>query len=91
MYINIGSDKSILKSEIIGIFDIDKTTVKKDSRNFLNSAEKNSEAITISMEDMPLSFIVCSENKKEKKSKQKIYISPVSVNTLNQRFSGNKK
>ena len=49
---------------IIGIFDLDTSTVKKTTRNFLNSNEKSKKIDTLSSE-IPRSFVVC-EDKTEK-------------------------
>ena len=80
MYLHIGENVSIISSDIIGIFDIDKTT--GETRNFLTHSEQNGTSITIS-EDMPKSFIVVSD--REKIINHQIYISPISASTLKQR------
>ena len=40
MYLHLGMDKVITFDEIIGIFDLDTTTVSKSTRNYLAKAEK---------------------------------------------------
>lgn len=82
MYLHIGENVSVKSSQIIGIFDIDKTTTTKETRNFLSNSEQNGASITIS-EDMPKSFIVTADKKMEDSSK--VYISPISVSTLKKR------
>ena len=62
---------------IIGIFDLDTSTVKKTTRNFLNSNEKSKKIDTLSSE-IPRSFVVC----KDKNKKIKIYLSPMNATTL---------
>ena len=74
MYKHLGSDTVVKTKDIIGIFDIESTTVSKWSRDFLNKAEKKKSVINVSYE-LPKSFVVCS--KKGEKS-QKIYISQLS-------------
>lgn len=83
MYLHIGENVSVLSRNIIGIFDIDKTTTKGETRNFLSNSEQNGTSITIS-NDMPRSFIVTSD--KERGINQQIYISPISASTLKLRF-----
>lgn len=83
MYLHIGENVSVLGSDIIGIFDIDKTTTKGETRNFLSNSEQKGTSTTIS-NDMPKSFIVVSD-KDNKKIKQNIFISPISASTLYQR------
>jgi hypothetical protein len=81
MYLYLGQDKVVRYDEIIGIFDLDNTTVSKTTREMLGKAEKNGDAVTI-IGDLPKSYVVCSE----KKGKQKIYISPVTPSTLQRRI-----
>lgn len=82
MYLHIGENVSIPEKDIIGIFDIDKTTTTGETRSFLSNSEHAGVSITISKE-MPKSFIVVSDRNDH--HKQKIYISPISVSTLKQR------
>ncbi len=78
MYIHIGGDISLLKKNIVAIFDMDNTTVSKHTRDFLQYGEKDGDVITVS-DELPRSFIVATEGKYKK---QKIYISPISSATL---------
>ena len=80
MFIHLGQDTVVNDKEIIGIFDIENTTVSKSTRNFLNFSEKRKEVFNVSYE-MPKSFIVCSRGKKDKK----VYISQISSSTLQKR------
>jgi len=43
MFLHLGQDTVVSFSDIIGIFDMDTTTVQKSSRTFLNKAEKRGE------------------------------------------------
>ena len=81
MYLNIGQDTVIIDKDILGIFDLDNTTVSKSTREYINNSEKNGECITISIEELPKSFIVCEEP-----DGKAIYISPVSVGTILKRI-----
>ena len=60
MYIHLGNETLIKTDEIIGIFDLDSTTISKRSRSFLARAEKKGEVITVSY-DLPKSFVLTSE------------------------------
>ena len=40
MYLHIGNGVSVKKRDIIGIFDLDTSTVSKISREFINNANK---------------------------------------------------
>ncbi len=77
MYLHLGQETVITFGEIVGIFDLDNTTVSKTTRDYLKKAEKNKEVVTVSTE-LPKSFIVCTNKEK----KQKIYISQISSTTL---------
>ncbi len=80
MYMHLGENTVVRLDEIIGIFDMDNTTVSKSTRDFLNFSEKRREVINVSYE-LPKSFIVCSNKRKEKR----VYISQISSTTLNKR------
>lgn len=81
MYLHIGENTIIRNKDIIGIFDMDTATVMKSSRTFLNRAEKEKRAVTVSYE-LPKSFVVC---KGKKDINPKIYISQLSSATLENR------
>lgn len=76
MYLQIGTENFIKDDDILGIFDLDNTTVSKATREYLNKSEKDSDTKTVSF-DLPKSFIVTIE-----KGKKKVYISPYSTNTI---------
>ncbi len=80
MYLHLGQETVVREEEVIGIFDLDTSTVSKHTRKFLNLAEKNKQVINVSYE-LPKSFILCSKGKKDKK----VYISQISSATLNRR------
>ena len=81
MYLNIGQDTVIRDKNILGIFDLDNTTVSKSTREYINTASKNGECITVSIEELPKSFIVVTEN-----DKKEIYISPLNTSTIFKRI-----
>ena len=80
MYIHLGQETVIKSSDVIGIFDLESTTISKNSRDYLTKAEKKGEVVTVSYE-LPKSFIICSDKKRE----QKVYISQISSTTLQRR------
>ena len=81
MYLNIGQDTVITDKNILGIFDLDNTTVSKSTREYINTASKNGECITVSIEELPKSFIVTTKN-----NEKKIYISPLNTTTIFKRI-----
>lgn len=80
MYIHIGGDVSLPVDKILGIFDIEKTSVNKDVNDYLMKLQKQGKIYYVSY-DMPKSFIVTDDN---------VYISNVSVFTLKRRFAENE-
>ena len=85
MFIHIGQDTVVIDKEIIGIFDMDNTTVMQKTIDYLNNAEKEKSVINVAPFELPKSFIVCQTPKGKR-----IYISPVSVGTILRRIeSGN--
>ena len=81
MYIHIGQDTVIIDEEIIGIFDMENTTVMKKTLNYLNNAERCNQVRNVAPYELPKSFIVCEEPQGKA-----IYISPVSVGTILRRI-----
>ena len=80
MYIHIGGDVSLPTYKILGIFDIEKTSVNKDVYAYLMKLQKQGKIYYVSY-DMPKSFIVTEDY---------VYISNVSVFTLKRRFLDNE-
>lgn len=77
MYIHIGGDVSLLKKNIIAVFDMDNTTVSKHTRQFLQNGEINGRVVNVS-DELPRSFIIASAPD----GGEKIYISPISSATI---------
>ena len=80
MYLHLGQDTVVKSSDVIGIFDLETTTISKNTRDFLTKAEKKGQVINVSYE-LPKSFVLCSNKKKNKK----VYISQISSSTLHKR------
>lgn len=76
MYLHLGQDTVINFKDIIGIFDMDTTTVSKHTRNYLALAEKNGRVFNVSSE-LPKSFVICGKN-----NNITVYISQLSSVTL---------
>ncbi|MBR6334520.1 MAG: DUF370 domain-containing protein [Clostridia bacterium] len=81
MYLHLGFEKVIKSENIIGIFDLDNTTLQKSSRDYLAKAEKAGNIENV-CEDLPKSFVVCSEN-----GKRKIYITQIASSTILRRVN----
>ena len=80
MYLHPGGNHVIRADDIIGVFDLDKTTVSKRTRAFLNEKEKQNKVILLD-DDLPQSFIITAKGQEEK-----IYLSQISSKTLHMRL-----
>ena len=79
MYLSIGNDMAVRSSSIIGIFDLDNTTVSKRGREFLEKAEQEGQVVPC--DDLPKSYIVTVEY-----GMTKVYESTLSAATLEKRM-----
>ena len=75
MYLYLGSDVVIDEKEVLGIFDIEKVTVDRYMKDYLNFWQKKGSIYYVSL-DMPKSIIVADDT---------VYISNVSCDTLKKR------
>jgi len=82
MYLDIGGETLLRTETILGIFDLDNTTVNKSSREYLNEAEKTGFSKTVSY-DLPKSFLVTVEH-----NDRFVYISPLATTTIYKRLQG---
>lgn len=80
IYLHIGNNFSVDIRDIVGIFDIENTTVEKSTKILLERAEKEKKCVYTSY-DMPKSFIVTVKNGNEK-----IYITNLAASTLKKRL-----
>lgn len=81
MYLHLGNEYSVKISDIVGIFDLENTTVGKCTKKLLDRAEKEKRCIYATM-DMPKSFIIVMKNGIEK-----LYISQLAASTLRKRLN----
>ncbi|WP_306341533.1 extracellular matrix regulator RemB [Scatolibacter rhodanostii] len=72
----MGNDTIVSMKDVIGIFDLDNTTISSHTRHFLSEAQKKHLVINVSME-LPKSFILC-----QKEDNLVVYISQISPATL---------
>ncbi len=76
MYLHAGNNKMIREKDIIGIFDMDNSTVSHITRKYLADAEKENRLVSAKNE-IPKSFILYKEN-----GEYKICISQISTSSL---------
>ena len=81
MYLHIGQNEIIPDRRIIGIFDLDKCSYEKRTRDYLSAAEKEGVVLDVSGE-LPKSFVVCDHPYHP----QLVYLSELSSATLQRRM-----
>lgn len=75
MFLHLGDSTVVNTKDIIGIFDMDTSTVNKATRDYLNLAEKKNKIIYVNY-DLPKSFVVTND---------KIFVCPLNTSTLYKR------
>lgn len=83
MYLHIGQDVVVYERELLGVFDMDKTTVSRTTREYLTRAEKDGRVTYATME-LPKSFVVCVP-RGEKAARDAVYIAQPAPSTLRKR------
>lgn len=77
MYLHLGQDTVIRMENIVGIFDLETSTLSRSTREYLASAQKQGLVVNVSPE-MPKSFVLCCD----KSRRIRIYITQISSTTL---------
>ena len=78
MYVNIGGDFSVRDKSIIGIFDLDNTSISHKTQEFLSKAEK--EGAVVPCDDLPKSFVLTAEY-----GMNRLYLTSLNTATLEKR------
>ncbi len=81
-YLHIGNNCSVYLPEVVGIFDMDNTTVDPCTKTLLERAEREHRVYYASYE-LPKSFVIT-----EKDGVCRIWISQLAASTLRKRLSG---
>ena len=84
MYLHLGQGVVVRQQDIVGVFDMDNTTVSPRTRQFLKRAEKDKRVIYVSM-DLPKSFVVCAPPQRRSSAGERVYVSQISPATLRKR------
>jgi len=79
MYIHIGNSMTVRDSSILGIFDLDNTTISKHTRAFLKASEDAGAAVSAT-EDLPRTFVLTEEFGMER-----VYLTQLSAATIERR------
>ena len=86
MYLHLGQNEIVSHSRIIGIFDLDKCSYEKRTREFLTAAEREGVVLDVSGGNLPRSFVVCDHPYHD----QIVYLSQLSSETLQRRAESGK-
>jgi len=62
MFLHVGNNKNIREKDIIGIFDMDNTTVSIITRRFLSGCQKEN-AVESASYEIPKSFVLYKDGK----------------------------
>ena len=81
IYLHIGNNYSVDVRDIVGIFDMDNTTVSGVTNRLLDKAEKQREVFYATYE-LPKSFIIT-----EKNGRNRVYVSQLAASTLKKRLA----
>ena len=84
-YLHLGKETSIEINNIVGIFDLDTSTVSKHTRSFLNICEKENRIVNVSYE-LPKSYILYDFS-----GEYSVYLSPLNTATLIKRMTEQEK
>lgn len=84
LYLHLGQSVVVHQKDILGIFDLDNTSYSFRTRKFLEQAEKEGRAVTVT-DDLPKSFVLCQG----KDGKAIVYLSQLSSATLRGRAENN--
>lgn len=79
MYLHLGQDTVVRADDVIGIFDLENTSISKITKEFLARAERDGQVVNVSYE-LPKSFVVCGSG-----GRTALYITQISTATLKKR------
>ena len=79
MYLNIGGDMAVRDRSVIGIFDLDKTSVSARTREFLAAAEREGQVVPC--DDLPKAFVLTAEY-----GMNRLYLTSLNTSTLEKRM-----
>jgi len=85
MYLHLGQNEIVSGHRVIGIFDLDKCSYEKRTRDYLSAAEAEGVVLDVSG-DLPKSFVVCDHPY----HRQIVYLSQLNTSTLKNRAESRK-
>ena len=84
-YLHLGQSQIVPSHRVIGIFDLDKCSTSKRTRDYLAAAEEEGVVLDVSG-DIPKSFVLCDHPYHP----QIVYLSQLNTSTLKHRAESDK-
>ena len=85
MFFHLGQNEIVPSRRVIGIFDLDKCSYSKRTREYLSAADKEGVVLDVSG-DIPKSFVVCDHPYHP----QIVYLSQLNSTTLQKRVESSE-
>ena len=80
MYLHLGQYTVVHTGDIVGIFDLDNSSVSRTTKEYLAQAQKRGWVVNVS-EEIPKSLVVC----RDRDGEIRVYVSQISSSTLRKR------
>jgi len=92
MYLHLGEDVAVPDRGVIGVFDLETSTTAKDTRDYLDAAQRRG-AVRDVCDDIPKAFVVVREMRsqreegrgKNERDGDTVYITQVAASTIKKR------
>ncbi len=78
MYLSIGNDMAVRQSSVIGVFDLDNTSISKRTQAFLTRSEREGQVVPC--DDLPKAFVLTAEY-----GLHRVYLTSLNTSTLEKR------
>ncbi len=79
MYLHLGQDTVVRTDQVVGIFDLENTSISKITKEFLAKSERAGRVVNVTS-DLPKSFVICTDG-----GRVRVYITQISSATLRKR------
>ena len=96
MYVSIGPGAVVRRGDLVGVFDLDNATWSHRTRKSLAVCEREGRVIAVG-DDLPRALLLCSERsrsgrrrKREHNSRAVVYLTQLSVQTLEKRVQSER-
>ena len=80
MYLHLGNDVVVRKTDILGVFDLDNSSQSVITRKFLAAAERAGHVVNAAGGELPKSFVLCAG-----RGGQTVYLCQLNASTLQRR------